>query len=91
MYLSYAVEIKVGKDEEDDDALLFGRVVRFRPTIIFKGEFEGRVHKECKRINRSVPRVVCTVLKYPCNPPPPPRETVTWRPSPPPTRETVAC
>ena len=61
VYLSYTVEIKVGKDEEDDDGLLFGRVVCFRPTIIFKGEIEGRVHKECKRINRSVPCVVCTV------------------------------
>ena len=42
-------------------AVLFGHVVRFRPQIIFRVESEGRVHKECKRINRSVPRVVCTV------------------------------
>ena len=35
-------------------------------------------------------RVPQFALKYPCNLPPPPRETVTWRPSPPPTRETVA-
>ena len=54
---------QLGKDEEGDDALIFGRVVRFRPTIIFKGGFQGRVHKECIRINRSVPRVACTVSK----------------------------
>ena len=29
-------------------------------------------------------------LEIPLQSPPPPRETVTWRPSPPPTRETVA-
>ena len=27
------------------------------------GEYKGRVHNECIRINRSVPRVVCTVSK----------------------------
>ena len=29
-------------------------------------------------------------LEMPLQSPPPPRETVTWRPSPPPTQETVA-
>ena len=29
-------------------------------------------------------------LEIPLQSPPPPGETVTWRPSPPPTRETVA-
>ena len=47
-----------------DDVLLFGRVVRFWSTIIFKGEFQGRLHKECARINRGVPCVVCTVSKF---------------------------
>ena len=41
----------------------FGHVVRFRPTIIFKGELQGRVHKEFIRINRSSPRVDCTMSK----------------------------
>ena len=54
---------QVGKDEEGDDELFFGRVVCFRLTIIWKGGFQGRVHKECIRIIMSVPRVVCTVSK----------------------------
>ena len=54
---------QVSKDEEGDDALFFGLVVRFWPTITFKGVFEGRVHKECIRINRRAPCVICTVSK----------------------------
>ena len=35
-------------------------------------------------------RVPQFALKYPCNPPPPRGETITWQPSPPPQGETVA-
>ena len=58
VYLSYAVEIIHGVDDDGDLALLLNTSLHFPLSIAFKAEVEGKVAKQCKNVMQYLPHRV---------------------------------
>ena len=62
-FLHFAVQLEHGSDEDGHPCIKFGRVVKLKPVLIWKGEPQGKIKRDVTVLNCKMRRMVQKITK----------------------------